>query len=250
MKNSRYFLIIFTLFSLLILIPLFSSNNEADRSNTSQKAAAIIDQLETFHPNKRFVNKITQILIETGFEVQYFSGEKVNVNFYRNFPAGDYKLMIFRVHSAIIEGTHDVCLFTSEPYEYDKACSAYLDEILNEELVRVYFTMGGPEYFGITPNFVKHEMPDFHDSIIIMMGCDTLRPGYTSLAECFLEKGAKVFIGWSGPVTLKHSDEATLVLLKLILAGYDVKNAIIQTMNKVGPDPLFKSELLYYSVNH
>lgn len=250
MKNLRYFLIVVPLFFLLILIPLFSSNNEADENNVSEKVAAIIDQLETFHPNKVFVDEITHILIEAGFEVHYFSGEKVNVNFYRDFSAGDYELVIFRVHSAVIEGTRDVCLFTSEPYEYNKACSVYLNEILNEKLVRVYFTMGGPEFFGITPNFIKDEMADFHDSIIIMMGCDTLRPGYISLAKCFLEKGAKVFIGWSGPVTLEHSDEATLILLKLILAGYDVKTAIIKTMNKVGPDPFFKSELLYYSINY
>lgn len=157
----------------------------------------------------------------------------------------NYKIIVFRVHSAIIQGTNDICLFTSEPFGNDKASSLYFKDVVEDKIVRAFITPGGPKYFAIAPAFVKHEMKEAKGAIIVMMGCDTLKPGYLSMAKSFIEKGAEAYIGWSGPVTLTHSDKATLTLLSFLVRGYDIKTAIIKTMNIIGPDPIYGSELLY-----
>ena len=78
------------------------------------------------------------------------------------------------------------------------------------------------------------------------MGCDGLK--YTSMAEAFIEKGAKVYISWNGPVSARHTDQTTAQLLKHLLAEKEtIKEAVAETMKAVGQDPEFnESTLLYY----
>jgi len=77
------------------------------------------------------------------------------------------------------------------------------------------------------------------------MGCDGLK--YTSMAEAFIEKGAKVYISWNGFVDAAHTDLATAHLLQnLVTKKQTIKQAVTDTMNKVGPDPTYESILLYY----
>ena len=101
-------------------------------------------------------------------------------------------------------------------------------------------------YFGITPKFVTDSMEGrFNDTVIIAMGCDGLR--YTTMAQAFVEKGAKTYISWNGSVSIDHTDDATISLLRhLITENQTVKEAVSQTMNEVGPDPTDKSILLFY----
>ena len=77
------------------------------------------------------------------------------------------------------------------------------------------------------------------------MGCDGLT--YTSMAEAFDEKGAKVYISWNGPVGATHTDLATIRLLQnLFTGGHTIKQAVAETMNEIGPDPAFESKLTFY----
>ena len=56
----------------------------------TQPKAAIVDQgslAPTSRPNPVFVKKATAILIEAGFSVDYYPGEEVTVEFFRNLPS-------------------------------------------------------------------------------------------------------------------------------------------------------------------
>ncbi|NIU83177.1 MAG: hypothetical protein GWN64_06760, partial [Candidatus Thorarchaeota archaeon] len=96
-------------------------------------------------------------------------------------------------------------LFTSERYSVE-AAKKYREEILDDRLVRAFFTEGEEEYFGIVPKFVEESMKgEFENTIIIMMGCEGLgyeELTYTDMAEAFIKKGAKVYIGWDGSISL------------------------------------------------
>jgi len=217
---------------------------------TFQYKAAIVDHL-SFRPettNQTFVQRATAILKAANFSVDYYEGEKVDVEFYRNLPTHGYGLIIFRVHSAAgeIGGEWSLALFTSENYTDKK----YTLEQLDRCLVRVSFILGkGPFYFGISPKFVRSSMNGrFGNTIIIMMGCDGLTPlNNTRMADAFIEKGAKVYISWNGDVSTAHTDQATTLLLQhLTLENKTIKMAVEETRNEVGPDPTFKSELLYH----
>jgi len=216
--------------------------------------AAIVDQLNfTGQSNPTFVNTCINILESGGLTWKYYRGEDITVNFYRNLPSYGTSLIILRVHSAIMGEKPPLGLFTSELYTDYKAATTYREDVLHYRLVKAFFTDGGEEYFGIVPKFIEESMKgEFKNAIIIMMGCDGLgyinrltgkRVEYTDMAEAFIKKGAKVYIGWDGPVGVNHTDQATIQLLEhLITENRRIKEAV----DEISLDPSYDSKLGYY----
>ena len=210
--------------------------------------AAIVDQLSLTQPNPDFAETATNILQQGGYAVDYFPGEQVTVDFYRNLPTHGYDLIILRVHSGIAEETDVstgvktktdyVGLFTGEPYSPDKHPEEQIGRLGG---ARYY--EGAPWLFGIGPDFITYSMRgSFDKTLIVLMGCDGLRSERTG--QAFLDKGASAFVSWSRTVTASHSDAATLGLLeKLLVDGLPVGDAVAQTAAEVGPDPLYGAEL-------
>jgi hypothetical protein len=224
--------------------------------NSSPPEIAIVDHLSFFpeQHNPTFVNTCKNILEEGGLTWAYHKGEEVTVNFYRNLPSSGTIMIILRVHSAIMRtetGTISILgLFTSERYS-DEAAKKYREDVLNDRLVRAFFTEGEDEYFGIVPKFVEESIKgDFKNTIIIMMGCEGLGYeglAYTDMAEAFIKKGAKVYVGWDGSISLDHTDKATVHLLQsLILHKRTIEGAVTETMRIIGKDPTYNSTLKYY----
>jgi len=210
-------------------------------------AVAIVDHLSIQWPDQNFLQTIQTILNETSLKVEYYPNEDITVDFYRKLPSHNYKLIIFRVHSTAecsAEGQPPyVVFFTSETYSTTK----HVSEQLDMRLVYVNFPENEPPgYFGITPLFIEASMEGrLNDTIIISMGCDGLKEN--TMAEAFVEKGAKAYISWNGSVSASHTDEATTFLLRhLITENQTIKNAVKETMNEVGPDPVDKSILMFY----
>jgi len=226
------------IFVLFLYFSLLSPSNQT--SEVFQFEAAVVDHVGLTFPNQTFVERATATLKEAGFTVDYYRGEEVTVDFYRKLPTHGYGLIILRVHSDV------KALFTSEPYNstqyiYERntgqlAIAAYSEEDLTE----------GNVYFGICPSFITKSMNGrFGNTIILMMGCEGLADSV--MAEAFVEKGAKVYISWSGLVSASHTDQATVELLKhLVTEKQTIKQAVTETMEKVGPDPVDGSILLYY----
>lgn len=208
--------------------------------------AAIVDQLSLTQPNSAFAETAGELLEQGGYTVDYYPGEDVTVNFYRNLPAHGYALLILRNHSSLVgtgdEVTSETGLYTSEPYTENK----YVLEQEAWQLMVAKYHEGGPEYFGITPEFVRSSMRGKLDhTTVILMGCDGLRSDL--LAEAFLQRGAESVVGWSGPVGATHTDAATERLLQhLLVDGLTIQGAVAQTMAEVGPDPSYESVLRFY----
>jgi len=89
----------------------------------------------------------------------------------------------------------------------------------------------------------------FNNTVIIMMGCEGL--SNTIMAEAFIEKDAKAYTGWDGPVSADHTDEATIFLLQqLITQKRTISEAMEEVMKEIGHDPEFNSnDLLYYPID-
>ena len=208
--------------------------------------AAIVDQLSISQPNQALVEQSTALLTEAGFVVDYYKGESVTVEFYKNLPTHDYSIILLRVHSATFNPEKQVLdFFTSEPYSESK----YVSEQLKDRVRACAFAPyeeGDPVYFGITAKFVRSSMKDeFDNTMVIMMGCDGLK--YDDMAEAFIEKGAAVYIGWSGLVSAPHTDQVTIDLLqRFLIQEQTIDQAITATMNELGADPKYESLLSYY----
>ena len=208
--------------------------------------AAIVDHLALTQPNPDFAQTATELLEQAGYAVDYFPGEQVTVELYRDLPTWRHELIIFRVHSALgrvgDRPADWVTLFTSE--SYDK--TSYRKDQTKQRLSKVSYYEGGPEYFGVMPGFIKSSTKgDFQGTTIIIMGCDGLRSD--AMAEAFVQKGAKAVVAWDGLVSPGHTDAAIERLLQYLLKDrLTLQEAVAQTMTELGPDPSYESVLRLY----
>jgi hypothetical protein len=211
--------------------------------------AAIVDELSLTFSNPAFVQQATSMLEEAGYTVDYYPGEEVTVDFYRDLAAHHYEMVVLRVHSGRLRSsdgtlTDDVVLFTGEPYSRER----YGEERKAEVLMKARsFVSDPPSYFfGIPAKFVESRMKgDFEGATVILMGCDGLRSN--KMAEAFVRKGAATFISWDAHVSADHTDTATeRVLRYLLIEKRTPSEAVAQTMAEVGPDPSYGSKLVLY----
>jgi len=226
--------------------PQNQTSNQTTNPTSSQLKAAIVDQLSLTLPNQTFIQTATNTLKQAGYTVDYYSGENVTVEFYRNLPTYGYRIIILRVHSSITQGEKSLGLFTSERYDsgryvYEQLTNRLLEAVYSEEERN-----NGIIYFAISPTFVTQSMNGrFNNATIIMMGCEGLT--YTAMAEGFHQKGAKVYISWSGSVSASHTDTAITHLLQhYLIEERTLKESVQETFKEVGFDPAYNSLLIYY----
>ncbi|MFC1864611.1 hypothetical protein ACFLYG_02145 [Chloroflexota bacterium] len=239
-------LAIVAVFALVLISP---ANERAVPSHSGVLKAAIIDQLYTLKPNEIFITQVSQQLQNCGFEVDIYQGEEVTVDLYRKLPSYDYKLIIFRAHSASLgwitsigQKAAKTCLFSGEPYSQRK----HVIEQLAERVVIAKLIVQDLYFFGVKSEFITETMEGkFPDTAIIMMGCSTLY--IEDMAQAFVEKGASSYIGWDAEVSLDHMDEASTYLVKqLCQAGVTIEESVRSANKVLGPDPKYGATLKYF----
>jgi hypothetical protein len=208
--------------------------------------AAIIDQVSADLPNTPFVNEAEQTLTSAGLGVKYFPTADVTVDFYKRLPSLGYRLIVWRVHSAI-SNHGGIAPFTSEPYDASK----YGVEQLTGSLVEVTASLSGdtgPYYFGIGSQFVTGDMEgNFGGAIIILSSCNGLIDHI--FADALIQRGASTVISWNNLVSITHTDMAASALLKALVQGSTVSQAVKVAMDTVGPDPTYGSVLGFYPLD-
>jgi len=219
-------------------------------SQITQAKAVIIDQLRIFHPNETFKNEATRILEKKFEKVDYYP--EATVEFYEKLPSLGYKLIVWRVHSAL--GVKDgaiqtwIAIATSEKYVPEK----YNYQIERGQIAIANLTQvgGGTLYFGITPAFIKEQMQSrfSKDTVIILLSCIGLAEfgGAPEHAKAFISKGAKAIISWSYWVNPVHNDNAGTLLLRLLI---EENKTISEAVEEVPPDTSqgkIESEMRYY----
>lgn len=210
------------------------------------RSAAIIDQLSLTVPNRDFRKSASETLKEAGYAVDYYPGDEITVDFFRDLPLRGYDLLVMRVHTGLTdEGDSSTPLleagagfFTNEPWDETK----YQKEQLDRRLVRAHYTRGDEEFFAVMPSFVETTMQGrFDGTTIILMGCDGLKT--TRTGEAFIARGASGFVSWTDSVVASHTDIATERLLMHLRQGSALTEAVEMTAKEIGPDPYSRAEL-------
>lgn len=242
----------------VLSIRAFVANDSSEEPGPLR--AAIVDQLSLTFPSESFVQDATRLLEQAGYIVDYYPGEEVTVEFYRDLPARGADLLIVRAHSGLIGPSknepEDAFLFTSELYSYTK----YAEERREHRLAQAYaidFVGEGidelqeafsetPRYFGVASGFVESSMNGkFGDATVILMGCNVLAG--ERLAQAFIDKGASAVVGWDDFVSADHTDAATLSLLRNMLdENLSPQEAAARAMAEVGPDPYYGANFIAY----
>jgi hypothetical protein len=207
--------------------------------------AAIIDQLAIEgekYINVEFNNTVTSMLNVSGFDVKYYPGKDVDIDFYKDLPSKGGKIIVLRAHSAVRSDNNNnfVDLFTSERYDPQKEekYSNYRTQISIAE-----FLGTNTKYFAVGPTFVDWSMKGrfSSDCVIILMGCNGLNE--TSMAEALVRRGARVVIGWIGWVEVNDTDSSTKQLLQYLLD----QNTIYDAVDKINKESHQNNvELDYY----
>lgn len=234
------------------LIAIYSFHNSANDGFS----AAIIDQLSSMpgEANTTFTQAATNTLMTGGYQVTYYKGSDVTVDFFQGLPTDGFQILVFRVHcalaldSATSNLTAPLDFFTSEPYSPTAHGSFQSYNWLD---IAVYNGTGNKnEYFGIPPSFVTNAIEgSFQNATIILMGCNGLdgQLRSESMLQALVDRGAKAIIGWNATVGMPHTDTATDDLLyHLLVENETVKDAINATNKEIGLDTGYKNELLYY----
>jgi len=203
--------------------------------------AAIVDQIGENPPSdsesmREFNETVTKILEDAGFNVSYHKSKSVTVKFYESLAKYNYGLIILRAHSALRKGQSIVDFFTSEKFVEGK----YPSELVT---AGYYEWEKNVLYCAITPEFIKNIDGDFPKSVIIAMGCNSLNKTCTGMAEAFIQKGAKVYIGWTGLVDLAHADNETIKLLKMLL---NENKTVADAVHSIYRDPHWLSKMDFY----
>jgi len=203
--------------------------------------AAIIDQLAGELPNHTFVENTTSILAASGFNVTYHN-ETLGVEFFKTLAKLNCGIVILRAHSALRNDSSAVDLFTSEKFQ----TSTHRTDIENGLVVRGTLSITGPpqDYFAVTHKLIEALDGSFPKSIVIAMGCWSLKPGLeNTLANAFARKGAKAFIGWTDLVGYSHTDAETTKLLRSLLV---LNKTIDEAVGDTEIDPTYGGQMRYY----
>lgn len=223
-KRPRYKLnLLIAIFVLIILVTgigFWATQNYLWRlpatPSSSLPRALIMDELALNYPDPSFVTNATSALTSGGYAVSYSGPGSKPVELFRQLASQPYSLIIIRAHQG-----GGQAIITSAPY----SSSQYQTEQLAGTLAAAEVD-GGQLYFAITPKFVTEEMQGrFSGTNIIVMGCAALQ-GSHDLAINFLEKGANLFVGWDGSVTIIHTDISTVNLARQLSNGRSFPDAV------------------------
>ena len=196
--------------------------------------AVIVDQLALNFPDPDFVQQASAYLNASGFAVEYYYNETLDVEFFRNLTKGNYGIVILRVHSALRSDNSSVDFFTAEPFNMTQHVSDRDNGLVVKGVLN--YATGPKEYFGITPAFIESLDRSFPKSIVVAMGCFSLKPDLKLMADAFMKRGAQAYIGWDNWVGPSHTDAETLNLLR----WFSVWNATLsKAVSNTLPDPTF-----------
>ncbi len=130
-KRIKYLFVILAASALIGILLYYALGPKNPSIIDTTPKIAIVDHLSTQWPDQTFNQTIQDILNQTGLKIDYYPSEDVTVDFYKDLPKHNYKLIIFRVHSTAessVEGTPPfVVFFTSENYTNLAHVSEQLD---------------------------------------------------------------------------------------------------------------------------
>jgi hypothetical protein len=204
------------------VIPLWGSGcGPNPTSLADSRSIALIDSLAVDSPNRGIVENISSLANAAGYSLDYYPPTSVTVDLFQHLPEKGYSMIILRTHSTW-DGN---VVVTSEPYNPHQRVIGQLTDKVGDANV------GGRQYFSVTPGYIGGTMCGrLQGAMILSMGCTT---GSGQLAKAFMEKGARLFVGWNGVVTVAQTDSAFQALVGLLLKGESAHEAI-QTVTPGG----------------
>ncbi|MBL7168725.1 hypothetical protein ISS40_08615 [Candidatus Bathyarchaeota archaeon] len=231
-SNRSVLIALFAVIGLLIVADSLGKDQKLERVSVT-----IIDPLSPDSEGD-FTSSCVDLFCSAGYDVEVIGGSEVSVDHLKSIPSGS-SAVVMRVHSGVFEDS--VWFFTGERYDSTRHI---LEQLANEvHIART--TRGSDLFFAVGSSFVRRFMKEeLEGALVILMGCDGLAS--PELAEAFLDAGAAAYVSWDGPVSLAHTDRATLALLEGVTGGLTLEESVERSLRQVGPDVRYGSSLKIY----
>ncbi len=227
-----------------ILMPILLHYSTAAGGDHGRPRALVADSLCLDYPNPQLIEEIVNVLQRSGYQVDLYMCSNVTMELYTRLT--DYDLIILRVHGgkAVYIGPDGKPYVVTGLFTGMKWSKSY--EVFRSEWLA---TRARP--YGLNKTYLA-VLPRFFDvmvkgrfrpgAVMVVASCYSLYA--RDIADTLARKGLSIFIGWPGPVTLNHMDEALLMLVKKAVGeGYDWLKAVQLVNQELGPDPLYNTTL-------
>jgi len=228
-SNRDLLIALFAVIGLLIVADSLCREQAQERVSVT-----IIDPL-SLDSEADFTSSCVELFSSSGYAVDVIVGSEVSVERLKSIHSG-CSALVMRVHSGLFEDS--VWFFTGERYDSTRHV---LEQLANEvHIART--TEGSDLHFAVGSSFVRRFMKEeLEGSLVVLMGCDGLAS--QELAEAFLGSGAAAYVSWDGPVSLSHTDRATLAFLEGVVGGLTLEESLEHSLRQVGPDVTYGSSL-------
>ncbi len=202
-----------------------------------------VDEVSSF-VGSRYVDSVLGLLRGLGFNVTFVDSSNASVSVLSRELNGGYKLIILVTHGGVarVDGRSIVGLFTDEDYSPMK----YVGLVEEGYLARgVPYLDRSRSVFVFTPKYIARFVSGVKGSVILAFGCKTLYN--PSMAEAFIARGARVYVGWTGLVSVKENYVGLELFLKKFLAENATVNEAVSYVNEYLLEKGYGgSSLLYY----
>src|SRR3989344_6036702 len=91
-------LIVLAAITITVFTGFMNQEQSVEVASDGIPRAVIIDQLNDELPSKYFHQKATEYLKNAGYEVDIVTTSDVTVDFYKNLPQKNYKIVVVRTH--------------------------------------------------------------------------------------------------------------------------------------------------------
>ncbi len=202
--------------------------------STANNRVAMFDEFTTSDPE--FVNSVNSSAHQAGFQFDYYRQGSMTLDFLVNLPRYNYAMIILRTHGILDASSTDFS--SADSYSRDRWVAAQL-------LGELYaMNASGRLLFSVSPSFVKSMCGQFAQTQILALWCRSASS--SDMANAFIQKGARSYIGFDRQVTVSYADRVFATLSDLLMKGNAVGYSVQAVMNTFGTDPLYGAHLTYF----
>jgi hypothetical protein len=242
--------------SYVVLLDPFSESREriGDRihssvhehfSGSSSHTAVILNPAESMYGHYQ-CQRIINTLLDRDYSIEYLANQAVDVAFLKNNLSAS--IIYMNTHAGYFDVDGDlqpdaVVIATGELWTNETE-QKYAYDIEHHLIVKGM--VGDQGYVTFTPAFITTYYAEKHfpDSLVYMATCYALYDG--SMAQAFLNRGVKVYMGWSENTVFWTNSRTSVQAFHLLGYGFSVQLVCRLIRSGGFYNWLFHSKLTYF----
>jgi hypothetical protein len=201
---------------------LIPSTIRWSHTGSTGKTAVILNPAESMYGHFQ-CQQIISLLMNRDYTIDYVANQAVDLCYVKNNLSATIIYMNTHAGYFDIDGDSEadaVVIATGELWT-NETDMTYAYEIQNHLIVKGM--VGDLELIAFTPAFIEEYYTEtqFPDSLVFMATCYALTD--TSMAQEFLDAGARVYLGWSQNTVFWTNSRTSVQAFRLLSYGFDAQ---------------------------